>query len=130
MSEEIIKILDNLGEKFGIAIDWTSQNITPYLQNLLKRFLIYKNSIAIIQIVISIILIVVGNVCITKLIKWKEKDEMYDEMYDEELLVFGVLGSIVIIVIGVGLMIGNIVGIIQNICMPELTILKYIQGLI
>ena len=34
MSEEVIKILDNLGEKFGVAIDWTSENIAPYLTKL------------------------------------------------------------------------------------------------
>lgn len=31
MSQEIINVLDNLGEKFGIAIDWSNENILPYL---------------------------------------------------------------------------------------------------
>lgn len=35
MSEEVIKILDALAEKFGLAIDWTSANVLPYLQQLL-----------------------------------------------------------------------------------------------
>lgn len=30
MSEEVIKILDALAEKFGLAIDWTSANVLPY----------------------------------------------------------------------------------------------------
>lgn len=34
MSEDIIKVLDNLAQKFGIAIDWTSQNAMPYLEDL------------------------------------------------------------------------------------------------
>lgn len=32
MSVEVIKVLDALVEKFGIAIDWTSANVLPYLQ--------------------------------------------------------------------------------------------------
>lgn len=31
MSEEVIKILDTIAEKFGLAIDWTSANVLPYL---------------------------------------------------------------------------------------------------
>lgn len=38
MSEEIIKILDALADKFGIAIDWTSSNVLPYLQQLCTKY--------------------------------------------------------------------------------------------
>lgn len=30
MSEEIIKVLDNLAERFGVAVDWTSTNVSHY----------------------------------------------------------------------------------------------------
>lgn len=124
MSEEIIKVLNDLGEKFGIAIDWTSQNVMPYLQDLASRYITYNNLIAMIQIVISVILTTIGIVCIIKLIKWTKKDEYCDE----ELLCFGILGSLFIIALGIGLIIGNTMGIIQNVCMPELTILDYIKN--
>lgn len=124
MSDEIIKVLDNLAQKFGIAIDWTSQNIMPYIQDLVSRYITYNNSIAIIQIVISVILIVIGITCIIKLIKWRKKDICYDD----ELFLLGITGSGIIILIGIALIIGNTIGIIQNIYMPELTILKYIRN--
>ena len=31
MSDEIIKLLDDLGQRFGIAIDWSSENMMPYI---------------------------------------------------------------------------------------------------
>lgn len=31
MSDEIIKILDDLGQRFGVVIDWSSENVMPYL---------------------------------------------------------------------------------------------------
>ena len=37
MNEELIKALTELANKFGIAIDWTSQNALPYAQELMNR---------------------------------------------------------------------------------------------
>lgn len=42
MSEEIIKVIDELGKRFGIVIDWSNQNIIPYLQELLKGLYVIK----------------------------------------------------------------------------------------
>ena len=50
-SEQIIAVLDKLGEQMGIAIDWTGANVLPYIQDLIGR-------IAQIQITNSIIGIV------------------------------------------------------------------------
>ena len=46
-SDEIIKILDALCEKFGMAIDWTTENITPYLENLAGRIISFEISTSI-----------------------------------------------------------------------------------
>lgn len=55
MSEEIIKVLDNLCEKFGIAIDWTSQNVVPYLKELVGRFINYEVVTSIFWIIVGVI---------------------------------------------------------------------------
>lgn len=34
LSEEVIAILDNVCAKFGVAVDWTSENVVPYLTEL------------------------------------------------------------------------------------------------
>ena len=41
-SQEIINVLNYLGQKFGIAIDWTSENVMPYLQELAARYIKYE----------------------------------------------------------------------------------------
>ena len=64
MSEEIIKVLDELGKRFGIVIDWSNQNIIPYLQELLKRFICYRNITACVWIIISIAMTISGVVMI------------------------------------------------------------------
>lgn len=42
VSNQIIEVLNTLCEKFGIAIDWTSQNVMPYIQELMKKAVNYE----------------------------------------------------------------------------------------
>lgn len=129
MSDEIIKVLDKIGEKFGIAIDWTRQNILPYLQDLGKRFIAYRNGCAVVQIAIGIMLIVAGIIATLKLIKWSKSDEFSkDRLSDDDvLLVFGMIGAIALMILGLGLIIANVIGIVKNMYMPELVIFEYIK---
>ena len=123
MSQEIIKVLDNLAQKFGIAIDWTSQNILPYLQDLMGRYISLQNSYAIIWIVISIIMIIGSIILISKCIKATKK--RYNT--DEDDIAWGILLSIIIITIFVIVLFCNIFGLLQNIITPEITILNYLK---
>lgn len=122
MSEEIIKVLDNLGQKFGIAIDWTSQNVLPYLQDLMTRFISLQNTKAIIWIVILSILILLTVTVMIIGIKSAREDEDYEEFESRVGL-----GIIFIIILCIPLLC-NIFGLMQNIYTPELTIIDYISN--
>lgn len=130
MSEEIIKVLDNLGQKFGIAIDWTSQNVMPYLQDLLGRFINLKNAEAITWIIISLLILIVSIIAIIATKKWVQKNKF--DSYDDEMLIavwlYFLMGSLILAFIIV--LLCNIFGLIQNIFVPEISILKYIQNLV
>ena len=41
-SSQFIEVLDALCAKFGIVIDWTSQNVMPYLTDLATRLISYE----------------------------------------------------------------------------------------
>ena len=72
-----------------------------------------------------------GVVMINFLNKWR-KSENYDSDYyvdDELLALFGYTFSICLILLGIALMIGNIIGIIKNICMPEMVVYEYIKNI-
>lgn len=129
MSEEIIKVLDELGKRFGIVIDWSNQNIIPYLQELLKRFICYRNITAGVWIIISIAITISGVVMIRFLNKWEKSEDFncYDD--GESLAIAGYAFSIFIIVLGIGLIIGNMFGIIKNVSMPEMVIYEYITNI-
>ena len=129
MSEEIIKVLDDLGKRLGIVIDWTSQNILPYLQDLTNRFIGLRNTQAIIWIILSLVIIVVSVLIIIKTIKNIKKldndnDYDYDDKYFFIIIADLCLGLITLTFFIV--MIANIFGLVQNIYMPELTVIDYI----
>ena len=56
--DETIKILNYLGEKFGIAIDWTSDSVLPYLQQLCTKFIEWDTSTSIAWIIGAIFAII------------------------------------------------------------------------
>lgn len=58
MSTEIIKILDEICDKFGIAIDWTSQNVMPYLEQVGEHIIQYELDSSILFILIAILSII------------------------------------------------------------------------
>jgi hypothetical protein len=41
MGNEVIKVLNHLGDQFGVAIDWSSANVMPYLNDLMTRMIKY-----------------------------------------------------------------------------------------
>lgn len=130
MSDEIIKVLNNLGEKFGMTIDWTSQNVMPYLQDLMNRFIGLQNAKAIVWMVISLIVLIVLIIIIVKTIKhikklFKEKYDYGDRVFWYSLVwMFG--GFLIIVFLAV--LFGNLFGLFQNIYTPEITLLEYITN--
>lgn len=131
MSEEVIKVLDNLAQKFGIAIDWTNQNILPYLQDLMGRYISLQNAYAIIWIIISAIILIISFIIMFKSINKIKKDskqiEYYDVLEDSPIAFFGILLSSFFILIFLITILCNIFGLFQNIFTPEITILDYLK---
>lgn len=130
MSEEIIKILDDLGNRLGIAIDWTSNNVMPYLQDLMQRFIGLKNTQALIWIIISLVIILVIALIIVKTIKYIKKQEKSDYEYEDKVF-YIVMADLIIGFIALAFaitMFCNIFGLLQNIYTPEITIINYITS--
>ena len=42
MSQEIINVLNYLGEQLGIAIGWTSENVWPQVMDILGRYRLFE----------------------------------------------------------------------------------------
>lgn len=129
-SDQIIAVLDKLGEQMGVAIDWTSENILPYIQDLISR-------IAAIQIVNSIIGIVFATVSlfsaifiIFKLVKLsqidpKEPDECFSPY--EGWYIGGIVAIIIFGLLSIILFSTAIPSLTQAIWLPEITAYEYVK---
>ena len=95
VSSEIIEVLDYLGEKFGIAIDWTSNNVLPYLQTLADKFIKWEISTSIVWIIIAAF-VMVAMIVLMNLKGVREINEETDGMLWVHAGIF-ILGFFVII---------------------------------
>ncbi len=114
-SEETIKLLDYLGTKLGIMIDWSSENVMPYLQDLGARFIQFKIQTSILAIVVLSIIILIGIV-VAIVDLWKDWTEGS---------VFTV--SLLAVVVCIGLITYNCYKIIECNTIPEKVIYEYIS---
>lgn len=128
MSEEIIKVLDALCDKFGIAIDYTSQNVKPYLQELFVKYTNYEMATSIMWLVISVVALVTGVL----IIRWSFKNiENYEEGSMGQGFIF--VTSIILFFVCVISIIGifcQATDIIKCCTFPEKMIIEEIQTMI
>ena len=87
MSDEIIKVLEYLSEKVGLAIDWTSEKIAsdimPYLQEVYHRCVIWGIVQNLAGVFVGAALIVSAIVILRKLLKaYKGEKETKYELFD------------------------------------------------
>lgn len=126
MSEEIIKILNDLAQRFGIIIDWSDKNIVPYLRDLIERIVDYEIVTSIIWIVISVLMILLS-------VRWIKLDFIFcfkdeDEYTPEEIMktilfCFGVFFLILSIII----FITQIFDLIKCFYLPEKILYDFIN---
>lgn len=132
MSDEIIKVLDNLAERFGIAIDWTSQNVMPYLQDLMNRYVSYEMGMSIMWIVILGIILIVSLVVLVKCIKRFVEEDQKDYIQDVFRWGYCMIGMViagVLILISVIELPNNIETIIKAKTVPEILVYDYVKTL-
>ncbi len=58
------QMLQELGSRFGLALDWGNENFIPYLKELAIRVVNYENSQSILWLVIGIVLIIIGIIIV------------------------------------------------------------------
>ena len=56
MDNKVIEVLDYMGEKLGIAIDWTAENVMPQVTEFMGRYQVY----AIVENVLRVIMFIIG----------------------------------------------------------------------
>lgn len=60
MNNNIIDVINELCNKFGIAIDWTSNNVAPYIQTLIDKYARYRLGTSITWLVFGLVIMVIA----------------------------------------------------------------------
>lgn len=126
MANEIIKVLDDLAKRFGLAIDWTAENVWPYIEQLGQRFVTYTiamNSFRILTFLICTIPCILGIRYIKKDPDWGVEHFQYtSDFKGARYGGYFVLGFIIFIFVGCAFI--SMETIITTIFLPEKTIIQ------
>jgi len=130
VSEQIIQVLDALCDKLGIAIDWTAQNVIPYVEELCARYIRYEIVTSIVWIAFAFILFGLTIYLYIQISKHKEWGiEQYSYGGDNIGRVLIYVGMFVLsAIIGIIIM-TQVFDIVTCLTLPEKTIiyeLKYL----
>lgn len=129
MSDEIIKILNDLGERLGIAIDWSSQNVMPYLQDLMDRYINLEIVSSVIWIVISVLAIAGTLVFSLKFVPYAKKRSDEDRWSDWDVAMrSSVVIAIILVFVLLAVVLYQVFDIVTCCIMPEKIILDYLTS--
>lgn len=128
VSDQIIAVLNDLCEKFGIAIDWTSENVIPYITELAGKFIKYEIAVSAFYAVLITIGLCVFVRYLTIVIR-KTVSSNWDEIYIAPMAIT-VVGTIIFIALFVLCAIPNVIDIITCLTFPEKMIFEYVSALI
>jgi hypothetical protein len=134
VSDQIIAVINDLGSKMGMAIDWTSANVIPYLQDLVMRIsymAVAKHSIGAALGIIALITSIVIWVKLSKFhLRQQEKYRKQEYVCEDDLVyIFGILGIVIGFMLGIILLSVNVASLVEAIYLPEIAAYNYIQGL-
>lgn len=141
MSQEIIDVLNYLGEQLGIAIDWTSENVWPQVMDILGRYRVFElistGCWLLADTVVAIISILVFRNMIKECLKFKstKEDNLWwrSTYYSYDLTVFGWILAIVFAFLGVLSIVSIPIDtgeLLRWFIIPEIEYLEMLKGLV
>ena len=140
-SEQLKDIFNMLCEKIGIAIDWTQDNIVPYVMEFCKRFVILNIVEEALYLIGSIIAVVIIGFLFKAIFKdYKkchdtQKDTFWWEVFNGQIwtkvgTIFALVIGGVILIIGLMIIPCSISELLKWAIIPEVQIIKEITSLI
>ena len=142
MDKELCNVIDKIAEKIGVAVDWSNENVMPYIQDIMQRYRtmnIVNNIIVMTVCAIIITICVIGADKITKGITngsqntvssiWFDADHR-DSYYDDASTFSKVMTALITILFLISLIVfGFATGdLIRWLYVPEVKFLEVLKG--
>lgn len=127
MSQQIIEVLDHIGDQIGIAVDWSQENLFPWIQDLSNRIVVYEINTSLAWIFIMLV-----PTCIIAAISYKvyKNASKKEKITESDECAFGVCIVLLLIfgVVTIFVSASQILDIIEATTIPEKVILKFLQS--
>ena len=123
VSEQIIQVLNVLCAKFGLVIDWTSENVIPYVGTLFEKLVKYEIWTSVAWIIFAAVATIP---IVLAFIKACKSGVFEDDFFSPLLVIFfvGVSAGLVAVVMC------QVHDIIKCLTFPEMFVFEYVQKLI
>ena len=115
LSNEIINVLEYLGRQIGISIDWTSENVMPYVEQMCEKFILWEVNTSFAWIAIMAVVAFLSLIAAILV-------HRFGKTYGGEWVLFGLIIVCAIAVIG-----AQLFDIIECKTFPEKAIYDYIK---
>lgn len=127
ISDQIIAVINDLCQKFGIAIDWTAENVLPYIEDLCARYIQFEIQTSIAWIVcMAAVTLLAGIIwAISAIVDANSCSDAADCIRCLSMIVFWI-ALVVTIIVGMV----QAYDIIECCNLPEKVIIEYIESLI
>lgn len=129
-SSQFIEIFDHLCQKFGVVIDWSAQNVVPYITALcgrMTKYLIFKNVILIFAFIgVFYLFWRFSKPCCSKENKWDPDFQYCKSMNISYIL--GWLGRGISAAFTIGMSISALFTIVRCIYLPEFVIIDCLSA--
>lgn len=116
VSSQIIEVLNDLCMKFGLAIDWSQENVLPYLEELAGKYITWEIATSVTWIVIGVLCVIAGVFCMKFDLK---------KLHDGFLLGVGAL----LVLIAVFIIGTQVFDILECVYLPEKALFEYVSFL-
>lgn len=116
-STEVITVLDELGKRFGLFVDWTSENVMPYVQDIGGRIVNYELATSIMWAVIGL-LFIISFIVIVK---------CYDKLGEFDFMIL-IVGACLAFA-GIIMIVCQTLDIIKCLTIPEAVWIDYIKNM-
>lgn len=134
-SKEFKEIIDIVAEKLGIAVDWTQENIMPWITDILHRFVTFNIIVSVLTTAVAFAFLVLGIIIIVKFIKdyvSRKKSFLWEDDFSFPTL----LGFIMIIAAAMSMLISGLIfpdelqELLKWIVIPEFKVVEELTALI
>lgn len=119
LSKQIIEVLDDLCKRFGIAIDWTQENIVPYVQELCGKYIRYEICTSIAWCAIAAVILIV----MLAIMRASYKHDV-EELFFASMIFTIPTAMLFLFVVG-----QQTFDIIECLTIPEKTLIEFISAL-